>query len=99
VVRVLDVPAARESPMIRFTQGPPDEMQVWIACGIAAYLALFPLVVTAAVVCAEVFRGAGRDRQDAAGAPGKPTEAGLAHQRGGVTSVLSPSEPGVGTAA
>ena len=42
--------------MLQFTPGTPDEMQILIACGIAAYLIAFPVVILGAIVCAEVTR-------------------------------------------
>lgn len=58
--------------MLKFTDGPPDEMQILIACGIATYLVLFPIIIAVAVVCAEVMR---RNEPDEPGAAGLPAQA------------------------
>ena len=62
--------------MFKFTPGPTDEMQILIACGIAAYLITFPIIVLLTAVCAEVVY---RSRPDEPGgarlpalAPGHP---------------------------
>lgn len=52
--------------MLKFTQGPPDEMQVLIACGIAAYLIAFPIIMFLVAVCAEVMRRTQLDEPGAA---------------------------------
>ena len=78
--------------MVTFTHGAPDEMQVWIALGIATYLIVFPLVILTAIVVGAVI---GRARN------AEPAVAGAGHTadpaRRGVAAVAV--EPGVGTAA
>lgn len=65
--------------MLKFTPGAPDEMQVLIALGIAAYLIAFPIVVLFTLVCAEVVRRIPADEPGAARppvlAPGHPRAA------------------------
>lgn len=62
--------------MLKFTVGAPDEMEILIACGIAAYLIAFPIVIFITVLCAEVMRRAQTDGPVAtrlpALAPGHP---------------------------
>jgi hypothetical protein len=83
--------------MLKFTQGSPDEMQLWIACGIALYLTVFPLVVIGAAVFGMLLRHSAADGLNAAETPGE--NSGPTHQRGAVASVLPTSEPSLGTAA
>ncbi len=85
--------------MLKFTHGSPDEMQVWIACGIAAYLVVFPLVVVLAAVWGEVLY---RTRHDGSSGPkglDPASTPSLAHQREVVTPVSAPREPVAGPAA
>lgn len=62
--------------MLKFTPGTPDEMQILIACGIAAYLIAFPIIVLLAVVCGVLARRMEPDEPGAARlpalAPGHP---------------------------
>jgi hypothetical protein len=85
--------------MLKISQGPPDEMAVWIACGIAAYLITFPIIVFGAVVCAELMRRRESAEVNAERTPGASPAPGPAHQRGLVAPAGSPSVSGVGTAA
>lgn len=83
--------------MLKYTYGSPDEMQVWIACGIAAYLMVFPVVVVIAAVCGEVMRRTRSDEPSAA--TGAAPAPGPVHQRGAAVPRTAPSGVGVGTAA
>jgi hypothetical protein len=53
--------------MLNFTHGAPDEMQVWIALGIATYLIAFPLVILTAIVVGAVI-GRAREAEPVAAA-------------------------------
>lgn len=83
--------------MLKFTHGAPDEMQVWIACGIAAYLMVFPFVVVIAAVCGEVMRRA--ESGEPAAAAGAAHAPGPVHQRVAAPPPAASREVGVGTAA
>lgn len=45
--------------MIRFTDGPADEMSILIACGVATYVIAFPIIILCAIVCGGMIRAAG----------------------------------------
>lgn len=85
--------------MLNFTYGPPDDMQVLIACGIATYLLVFPLVIFAAAVFGEVWCRSQPDEPSAARAPGVAPTSDQARQRGVTAPVASPYEAAAGTAA
>lgn len=86
--------------MLRFTNGPPDEMQVWIACGIATYLIVFALGIASAVVCGVLLRRTQTDGEGTAGSLAGVTTTGPEYgQQRDVATATPRTVPGLGAAA
>lgn len=82
--------------MFKYTHGSPDEMQVWIACGIALYLTVFPLIVVSAAIIGVLLRSTATDEQNAAATSDESP--GPTHKWGVAPGVYQ-REPSVETAA